>query len=135
MAKFEEILAELRKDKGLSQKALAKAFHVSGSTISSYETGVHSPDIDQIIQFANFFDVRTDYLLGHSYCDISPTILTKPFVDDTLIQDVLMMMEELPEEHRRAIVLLINEITLGIAMRERAKYPLEKKYFNKNRDK
>lgn len=57
MAKFKEILAELRKDRGLSQKELANAFHVSGSTISSYETGVHSPDIDQIIQFADFFDV------------------------------------------------------------------------------
>ncbi|WP_305131176.1 helix-turn-helix domain-containing protein [uncultured Oscillibacter sp.] len=55
MAKFKEILAELRKDRGLSQKELANAFHVSGSTISSYETGVHSPDIDQIIQFADFF--------------------------------------------------------------------------------
>lgn len=34
MAKFKEILAELRKDRGLSQKELANAFHVSGSTIS-----------------------------------------------------------------------------------------------------
>lgn len=34
MAKFKEILAELRKDRGLSQKEPANAFHVSGSTIS-----------------------------------------------------------------------------------------------------
>ena len=69
MAKFKEILAELRKDRGLSQKELANAFHVSGSTISSYETGVHSPDIDQIIQFADFFDVsisQRDWSTGGS---------------------------------------------------------------------
>lgn len=127
MAKFEEILAELRKDRGLSQKALAKAFHVSGSTISSYETGVHSPDINQIIQFADFFDVTTDYLLGRSHCDMSPTVLTKHFVDDTLVQDILMMMDVLPDEHKRAIALLVNEVNLGVTMRERAKYPLKGK--------
>ena len=125
MAKFKEILAELRKDRGLSQKELANAFHVSGSTISSYETGVHSPDIDQIIQFADFFDVTIDYLFGRSNCDLSPTVLTKTFIDDTLVQDIIMMMDVLPDEHKRAIALLVNEINLGATMRERAKYPIK----------
>ena len=40
---FGELLAELRKDKKLSQKELADIFHLAASTISSYEMGVHSP--------------------------------------------------------------------------------------------
>ncbi len=127
MAKFEEILAELRKDRGLSQKELAEIFHVSSSTISSYETGVHIPDANQIVQFADFFDVTADYILGRSSCDISPTVLTKPFIDDTLVQDILMLMDVLPDEHKRAIVLLVDEINFGATMREQAKRPLKRR--------
>lgn len=121
MAKFEEILAELRKDKGLSQKELGEIFHVSSSAISSYETGVHIPDANQIVQFADFFDVTTDYILGRSSCDISPSVLAKPFIDNTLVRDILMMMDALPDEHKRAIVLLVDEINFGVTMREQAK--------------
>lgn len=39
MNRFGEILAELRRDRRMSQKELAVAFHISTSTISSYETG------------------------------------------------------------------------------------------------
>lgn len=55
MARFGELLAELRKDRGLSQKELAKEFHLAGSTISSYEIGTHNPTVEQIILFADFF--------------------------------------------------------------------------------
>ena len=45
---FGELLAELRKDKKLSQKELADIFHLAASTISSYEMGVHSPHVGQL---------------------------------------------------------------------------------------
>lgn len=51
---FGELLAELRKDKKLSQKELADIFHLAASTISSYEMGVHSPHVDQLAKFADY---------------------------------------------------------------------------------
>lgn len=64
---FGELLAELRKDKKLSQKELADIFHLAASTISSYEMGVHSPHVDQLAKFADYFNVSTDYLLGEHH--------------------------------------------------------------------
>lgn len=45
MATFGEILAELRRDRHLTQREFANTIHVSVSTISNYEQGVHFPDI------------------------------------------------------------------------------------------
>lgn len=52
MAHFGEILADLRRDKGLQQKELGKELHIAGSTISSYERGINLPNADRIIQIA-----------------------------------------------------------------------------------
>ena len=95
MATFGELLSDLRKDRGLSQKELAKIFHLAASTISSYETGAHSPDANQIRLFADFFDVTADYLLGRIPCDMSPRVLSERFVDDTTIQDIVSALCDL----------------------------------------
>lgn len=81
MAHFGEILADLRRDKGLQQKELGKELHIAGSTISSYERGINLPNADRIIQIANYFDVTTDYLLGRTPYNVPPTIINKPFVN------------------------------------------------------
>ena len=62
MSKFGELLAELRLDRKMTQKDLAKMLFVSVGTISNYEKGVHFPDIEKLIDLADFFHVTTDYL-------------------------------------------------------------------------
>lgn len=64
MAQFGEILAELRQDRGLTQRELAKLFFVTPGTISNYEKGRHLPDAERLIKIADYFSVTTDYLLG-----------------------------------------------------------------------
>ena len=64
MNKFSEKLKELRKDKDLSQKKLAKDLNVDQRSISNWEKGVREPDFNTLIQIAKYFDVKTDYLLG-----------------------------------------------------------------------
>lgn len=121
MNKFGKILADLRLDKGMSQKELAKAFHMSSSTISSYETGTHLPNAEQIVLFADFFGVTTDYILGRSSCNISPSVLKESFVDSTCVQDVISMLSNFPQEHRRALLLIVEEMHFSISMQEQAK--------------
>ena len=41
MAQFGDLLAELRQDKKLTQKQLAKIIYVSSGTICNYENNVH----------------------------------------------------------------------------------------------
>lgn len=57
-------IRELRKEKGLTMKALGAIFSLSESTISLYENGKHYPDIETMQKFADFFGVTVDYLLG-----------------------------------------------------------------------
>ena len=65
-------LRSLRHRHCCTQAALAKALHVSRSTIAMWENGTNEPDIEQILALARFFSVSTDYLLGfisHSETD------------------------------------------------------------------
>lgn len=47
-------IAELRKEKGLSQVALAKQLDVDSSTIAKYETGDRFPDVIMLMKLADF---------------------------------------------------------------------------------
>ena len=64
MSKFSERLKELRIDKNLSQRALAKETGFSQAAIARWEAELQIPNIDVLIVFAKFFDVTADYLLG-----------------------------------------------------------------------
>lgn len=57
-------LKELREDKDLSQKELGIKFNVSQKTISQYERMEREIPNKLIIEFAKFFEVTTDYILG-----------------------------------------------------------------------
>lgn len=67
MAQFKDLFTELRRDTGLSQEDFAALFHQSGSTISSYETGRNQPSFDMLIQYADYFNVTTDYTLKNNW--------------------------------------------------------------------
>lgn len=56
-------LKELRKKKGLTQIRLAIELNMSQNTISRYETGSHEPDVQTLIQIADYFNVSLDYLM------------------------------------------------------------------------
>lgn len=60
---FGNVLKNLRVSKGLSQEELSNKFGVSTSTIGMYETNKREPNFGLLKEFANFFNVSTDYLL------------------------------------------------------------------------
>jgi len=59
-------LKELREERRLSQEGLALKLNVSQSTISAYEVGDRTPDLETLTAIAHFFDVSLDYLVGLS---------------------------------------------------------------------
>ena len=61
---FNEKLQELRKQKGLTQEALAEALYVSRTAISKWESGRGYPSIDSLKAIAAFFSVTVDELLS-----------------------------------------------------------------------
>ncbi len=60
---FTERLLQLRRENGLSQEQLANKLDVTRQTISNWELGVSTPELNKITSMANIFNVSTDYLL------------------------------------------------------------------------
>lgn len=72
-------LQDLREQRGLTQKEVAKAFNLSYSTISHYEQGITVPPTEIVYQFASFYNVSTDYILNRctSKIDFTKIVDTK----------------------------------------------------------
>ena len=68
-------ILKLRKEKGLSQEALAEALGVSRQSVSKWESGAALPDTDKIIAMSELFGVSTDYILKD---DPSETFIPTP---------------------------------------------------------
>lgn len=50
-------LKRLRNEKGITQEAFAEKMHVTGRTVSRWETGSNLPDISLLVDIAEFYDV------------------------------------------------------------------------------
>lgn len=61
--RFGKILAELRKERGLTQKQLAEQLFVSNKTISKWETGEITPDIRYLLALSELYGLSLDELL------------------------------------------------------------------------
>lgn len=62
-----EKIFHLRKSDGMSQEQLAEKVNVSRRAISKWELGESMPDIENILQLSNVFEVSIDYLLKEDF--------------------------------------------------------------------
>lgn len=63
---FGDRLKELRESRQLSQKTVAPLLGITNFQLSKYETGRTQPDLQLIAEFAQYYCVTSDYLLGLS---------------------------------------------------------------------
>lgn len=56
-------LREIRKKKKYNQLKVAMDLSISRESISLYETGKRSPDIDMLVRLSEYFNVSIDYLI------------------------------------------------------------------------
>lgn len=64
MSIFATRLRELRIEKGLSMKQLAREINATDGAVSNWENSINEPKLSYIIRLAKFFNVSADYLLG-----------------------------------------------------------------------
>jgi len=108
----------LRKQQGMSQEQLSALMKVSRQAISKWEVGESIPDVDNVVQLSEIFNVTTDYILkngveGGSSVDVDiasidsgtdagkntfPEISVKPadFTGTVIIGIISMVMAGIP---------------------------------------
>ena len=57
-------LKEIRQDKDVYEKDIAKILNTSQKQYSLYETGIRLIPIDKLVILAQYYNTSTDYLLG-----------------------------------------------------------------------
>lgn len=110
MAHLGELIAELRQDRGLTQKELGDILCVSSGTISNYENGVHLPDVDKVIALTNYFHVTTDYLLGRTSSNLPVELLQQAITNEKTLGDVMASFAKLPSNRQAALSLIISDM-------------------------
>lgn len=81
--KIEEFIYSNREKNHLTQTQLADMLHVSNTTISNYENGISTPDVQKLIQMAQIFKTSLDNLTFSDYPLFSP--LFQKFISVTAI--------------------------------------------------
>ncbi|MGN0520057.1 MAG: helix-turn-helix domain-containing protein [Candidatus Fimenecus sp.] len=100
---FSERLANLRKERGLTQKEAAEQLDISAALLSHYEKGIRECGLSFVCKAAAFYDVSCDYLLGVSDArrgmdesfDAHDTPQDREFRTVTLFRAAAMLSDEL----------------------------------------
>ena len=80
---------------------------------------MHYPDLEKLVQLADYFQVSTDYLLGRrEYTKTARAAQTCHSQDETLTK-IIHGLLHLPEDRRQALALIIGD------MEQRAAAPNE----------
>lgn len=66
---FSEKLLTLRKANDMTQEQLAEKLDVSRQSVSKWESGQATPELEKIVAMSSVFNVTTDYLLKSSEID------------------------------------------------------------------
>lgn len=84
-------IAELRKQKGMTQEALAKELCVSNQAVSKWEANQSSPDIQLLPQISDLFGITLDELFGREIIktEEEKNISKFPWEDDGVLRAVL----------------------------------------------
>lgn len=114
MVDLGELMAELRQDRGLTQKQLGKILSVSTGTISNYENGVHYPDLEKLVRLADYFQVSTDYLLGRQDDPCSTVGHGIRLSQNEMLAKMIRSISHLPDDRKRALGLIISDMERGV---------------------
>lgn len=57
-------LKDIREDKDIKQKEIAKILGIQQNSYSQIESGKNTLQIDHLIKLAKFYNTSTDYILG-----------------------------------------------------------------------
>lgn len=86
---FNNRLYQLRKQKGFSQEELASRLNVSRQTVSKWEIGDSTPDMEKLAAISDLFEVSLDELILGKQTQVTKREDAAPSVGQVLQEKVL----------------------------------------------
>lgn len=115
--KFNEKLITFRKEKGWSQEELGNKLNVSRQTISKWELGETTPEMDKLINLSEIFNISIDELIkdqveGQEEVSEKEEVVAK---QKGIYEAAVLVLKVIGIAFLIGIVLLITMIILGMA--------------------
>lgn len=89
-----QAIAQIRKERGLTQEAFAKMYNVTRQTVSNWENEKSYPDLSTVVKISDEFNVSLDVLLKGDFRmvkDIDKKIKKQPFYIGIIIGLVIVV--------------------------------------------
>lgn len=110
-----QLITELRKEKGLTQKQLAEALNVTDKAVSKWERGLSFPDISMLEPISQTLDISImELLAGERKGADEP--LTREEAQQIVKESVELSDEEIRHKRERSRLLIIILIVLVLLM-------------------
>ena len=90
-------ISKLRKEHAMTQEQLAEALGVTFASVSKWERGVATPELNLIAEMADLFEVSIDALIGYQFRNNNrETVITrlKQYSHDRDTEDVFSDVEK-----------------------------------------
>jgi len=98
-------LKELRKQKGWTQKELAGRVEIRFSQLNKYESGLHTPPPEKLIELADVLGTTVDFLLTGDRAEAPP-------LHSTRLLDRFRALEGFQAEDQEAVIRLLDAMIL-----------------------
>ena len=110
-----QLITELRKEKGLTQKQLADALNVTDKAVSKWERGLSFPDISMLEPLSELLDVSIMEILAGERQTGDGT-LTREEAQDLINASVELGDEEIKHKKERSRLIIIILIVLSMLL-------------------
>ena len=110
----------LRKQKQWTQKELAAKLDIGLSQFNKYESGLHVPQVEKVIQLAELFDTTTDFLLTGDRADQKP-------LHNIRLLDRLQALENFDNDDQETIIKIIDAMIMKKRVEGMVADPFDKK--------
>ena len=109
--KFNEKLMELRRKEGLSQEELGYKLNVTRQTVSKWELGQTTPEMDKLVEISKLFNMSVDDLINDSELEnkTNQNIEPEPIIEDQPIK-------EKGSRNNKLYVLLVGALVVVIIL-------------------
>lgn len=95
-------IKELRKNKGLSQRALADLLQVNQTAVSQWERGVTTPSSHMLLRLSRIFDISPNELLNTTDSQNGPYSWEDKEIMDSVKDTLSILLDSLQKEIRES---------------------------------